>query len=170
MMNRRLFLAAALGAAAVPAAPLIIGGHPAHAKRSIPMKRHIVRARVRSFAESKVGQRVGAGECSDLAEAALAYARAKPGRNYVWGSGPVALHYALPGHIVQFRRTRFTSPDGRSWGTSSQHTAIIAAVHGNGRVTLIEQNVNGARTVMKQDYDLSWPHTGSFVIYQPLYT
>jgi hypothetical protein len=124
-----------------------------------------LRQRILSFAEARMGQTIGRGECTDLVDAALADARAVPQRNYVWGS-PVQLQNAAPGDIIQFFNTSFTSPDGRSqWGTSTQHTAIIAAVNGS-RVTLIEQNVNNNRSVLSNSYDLSWSHTGTFIIYQ----
>jgi uncharacterized protein YkwD len=109
------------------------------------------------------------GECTHLAEAALAYAKAKPARfsakEYVWGN-PVSTPER--GDIIQFWDARFTSPDGRSWwggGAGTHHTAIVLARKGS-VVTLIEQNVNNVRKVMQKDYDLSWPHSGRLVVYR----
>jgi hypothetical protein len=115
-----------------------------------------------------VGQ-IGDGECTHLVEAALAAAGAKPGNfsvsPYDWGADVTSGNWQR-GDILQLEATRFTSPDGNSWwGTSGHHSAIIVAVRGK-VVTLVEQNVNNIRRVAQKDYDLSWPHTGRFVVYR----
>jgi hypothetical protein len=178
--NRRDFLTTlALSAAALPAAALLGGVKQANAWPSNVLSGALSRVqkqtseilqvceRVKNFALTNIGRSFGRGECTDLVDAALAAAKAKPGVNYVWGAGPVALQDAVPGQIIQFWNARFKSPDGNSWWAASKHSAIIVAVKGP-RLTLVEQNVNGVRSTVKKEYDLSWPHEGRFIIYSPM--
>jgi hypothetical protein len=89
---------------------------------------------------------VGDGECTDLVQAALAFAHGGPGNvgvvPYTWGTpvGTKTIANAKRGDIIQFQGTTFTESNGGSWGTSDKHTAIISAINGN-KVTLIEQNM-----------------------------
>src|SRR5262245_9789491 len=174
--NRRRFLTSlALSAAALPAATLLGGAKQAGAFPANDLADALDRAkkqtdaalqvcgRVKDFALANIGRSFGRGECTDFVDAALAAAKAKPGRNYVWGAGPVDLKNAVPGQVIQFWDARFKSPDGNSWWAASKHSAIITGVKGP-RLTLVEQNVNGVRSTAKKDYDLSWPHTGRFLI------
>src|SRR5262245_9860572 len=48
--------------------------------------RALTSSRVVQFAVAVEGQRIGGGECTDLVDAALAHAFAKPGKDYVWGT------------------------------------------------------------------------------------
>ncbi|MFO0964999.1 MAG: hypothetical protein U0793_05335 [Gemmataceae bacterium] len=77
-------------------------------------------AKVLQYAESRLGQLVGRGECWDLANEALAAAGAKqPGRDgfaaYTFGA-EIPLSSIRPGDILQFENVSFkhTDPSG-SW-------------------------------------------------------
>ncbi|MEO8630343.1 MAG: CHAP domain-containing protein [Betaproteobacteria bacterium] len=110
---------------------------------------------VLSFARDKIGQRVGNGECFDLADQALRNAGAKsaahfgtvtPNANYVWGRR-VSLAETRPGDIIQFRNYRYdrTIKTSTTIDTDFQerphHTAIVETVDGAGAITVLEQNV-----------------------------
>ena len=118
---------------------------------------------VYSYAASKIGQKVGDGECATLASEALKAAGAKNfwdlgpvGNNadYVWGSrvatitqGNKSTANIATGDIIQFRNVstynKTTLPDG-SWRSSTSsynhHTAIVKAVSGS-QIYLLQQNV-----------------------------
>jgi hypothetical protein len=117
--------------------------------------------RVLNFARSKMGQQVGNGECWTLAYQALDAAGAKrPGQDglqlYQFGK-VVNLRAVVPGDVLQFENVNFkhTNPNG-SWSSSSypHHTAIVSAVSG-ARITLLNQNVGGNRTVQVSTIDLN---------------
>lgn len=126
---------------------------------------------VLQYASSRMGTRVGRGECFDLADQALRSAGAKSAADYgeitadgdyVWGTS-VELAQVEAGDVIQFRdyrmriTTRVTYPDGSyeeefSEQSRPHHTAIVASVGGGGRLTLYEQNVGSgadARTVQQ---------------------
>lgn len=128
-----------------------------------------VNAQVVSFAQSRMGNRVGRrGECWDLAEEALRSAGARssrdlgpvrPDSDYVWGT-LIPLSSLQAGDIVQFRNynltirtTTTTSSGGGSWNEQTQsrphHTAIVAAIGSNGAIEVYEQNVGRRRVVMR---------------------
>lgn len=112
-------------------------------------------AQVVSFAEGKVGSRVGDGECFALADQALKKAGAKSAEDfgtitdeadYKWGT-QVSLADVKPGDIVQFRDyvvTRREEKEDGAWNERSEkrphHTAIVKSVDGNGLLTVLEQN------------------------------
>lgn len=115
-----------------------------------------LRTLVVAFVRQRLGERVGSGECFDLADTALRDAGAKsaadfgqvtPNGNYRWGTS-INLLQLRTGDIIQFRNYRFarhrTEADG-SWTEDVQerphHTAIVDSVDGGGAVTVLEQNV-----------------------------
>lgn len=137
-------------------------------------------AKVLAFAQSKMGQIVGGGGCTDLVVAALQAAGAKPGSNFeqkgfaVWGA-EVTLAQAKPGDAIQFApgtwfKTVF--PDG-SWITSNMdatlgHAAIIESVNGT-VLTLLEQNAPPGSPVRRSTLDLSSMQPGgSYRIFKPI--
>ncbi|MEO8523022.1 MAG: hypothetical protein ABI603_16780 [Acidobacteriota bacterium] len=111
------------------------------------------------YARGHRGHHVGDGECSTLADRALASAGARgaanfgpvtPDADYVWGT-QVTLDELQPGDIVQFRSYRYDrevsvdNPDGSGTNDASfeerpHHTAIVESINGNGGVTVLEQN------------------------------
>ncbi len=115
---------------------------------------------VAAFARAHVGQKVGDGECTSLAVAALKSAGAK-GRplnrgdgDYVWGRAVDSFREALPGDIVQFRDAVFS---GKRYVTSRRwvswhyeyphHTAVVASIRERGKVVALwHQNVGTTDT------------------------
>jgi hypothetical protein len=114
---------------------------------------------VLKFAEGKEGQKVGSGECFDLADEALKangmktasdYGKVTPDGDYKWGK-PVELNDSQPGDVLQFRNykhrtdTKTENPDG-SGSTGYQtderphHTAVVVGNDGKGNITVLEQN------------------------------
>jgi hypothetical protein len=109
---------------------------------------------VAGFARGKTGQRVGSGECFDLADRALRSAGAKsaadfspvvPNADYQWGAS-INLEALRPGDIIQFRGYRYdrtieTDTDINSnFQERPHHTAIVNSVGAGGAVTVLEQN------------------------------
>jgi hypothetical protein len=108
-------------------------------------------SKVVAFARSKVGQKVGAGECSDLAIAALRAAGGRlPGRGAGWGEERPSLNDARPGDVLQFENAVFVRrrlrPDGALVTLTfsyPHHTAVVSGVRKRGRgvvVTVLHQN------------------------------
>jgi len=120
------------------------------------------------FCRSRIGRRVGDGECATLVTEAFQAIGARrypphgPDADYVWGKSVYGLQVsgglniedgvagsggAQPGDIIQFRNATFkgqqVNADGsrRSWSSRyPHHTAVIASVNG-GRWTVYHQNV-----------------------------
>ena len=118
--------------------------------------------KVLKYAESKMGEGVGRGECWDLAQQALSFAGARNSTdfrsqtrnaNYVWGKS-VSLNQARPGDIIQYRnfsgKKRETQENG-SWkelGFSAEHhTAILSKRLAHGAWRVYQQNNEGQRFV-----------------------
>jgi hypothetical protein len=104
------------------------------------------------FARSKVGEKVGDGQCTSLPAEALRHAGASlPGRgNPSWGDEQKALGNARPGDILIFENVvivqRLPQADGnvvKLTVKSPHHAAIVAGVRGRGRdvrLTILHQN------------------------------
>src|SRR5262249_33553441 len=141
-----------------------------------PAKASIVGDAIVHFAEARLGKcvdrnlqtrsgpcptlpdkQVGDGECTDLVRAALAAEHATPPTFspnwYTWGLHLGVRQSMMPyqkGDIIQFWNYSTKSPDGRSWWSTSHHTAIIVSSirwRFINRITVIEQNNNGVRAV-----------------------
>lgn len=105
------------------------------------------------FAQGKVGQQVGDGECWTLADQALRATGAKPAEGYTFGK-VVSSRDVRPGDIVQFTSARFETANSWSEMGAPNHTAIVETKNGN-VIGLLQQNTNGNRTVSRQELDLS---------------
>jgi CHAP domain len=107
------------------------------------------------FAQDSVSEKVGSGECYDLADKALQGAGAKSApdhgvitgnANYVWGR-EVKLDDVKPGDVLQFKnyamKARVDKADGwsESKETRPHHTAVVESVGSDGTVVVIEQNI-----------------------------
>ena len=140
-----------------------------------------INARVLQFATRHLNQRVGRGECFDLADRALRAAGAQSAADYgeitahgdyQWGLGVAT---PQPGDIIQFRNYRvdIDNESGVGFETrgSPNHTAIIASVGENGVVEVLEQNVYNVRKVKRNTLYLQSGRgirvTGTFRIYRP---
>ncbi len=90
------------------------------------------------------GQRIGNGECTELAKMHLMYSRALPGnfsdyRNYIWGG--MSTNGYRPGDILQFEYCKFSWKTSTSWGeiTMDHHTAIVVSANGS-KLQILQQN------------------------------
>jgi hypothetical protein len=152
--------------------------------------------KVVKFGKDHLDKKVGAGECTDLADAALKQAGAKPRSafkdspnegDYVWGD----LVYALeikdgapketkvpkmsiqPGDVIQLRDTTFKGKNLRGFENYDvnypHHTAVVLAVKKEeGVITVLEQNNNGKKVVMENPYRLTDLRSGWLRIYRPV--
>lgn len=126
---------------------------------------------VASYLTSKMGTRIGGGECSHMAIEALRVSGAKfirwyespPVAELTRGSQVAGKRFQV-GDIVQFENAAFSN--GRF---TRHHTQVVAAVDGNGRITKVfEQNVGGNRTVRRNNaVDLTKLTGGTVTIYRP---
>lgn len=148
---------------------------------------------VYNYALSKLGQKVGDGECAYLAYYALKSSKAKtlenfgptgPNADYVWGKLIVSLTPSnrstskiMPGDIIQFRNVstyqKITNPNGswQSWTANYQHhTAIVAGVSGS-TIKLLHQNVGNnpqtKKTVQQGLINLDSLQSGIMWVYRP---
>ncbi|MBN9417914.1 MAG: CHAP domain-containing protein [Candidatus Eremiobacteraeota bacterium] len=106
---------------------------------------------VLDWAQRQEGQRVGSGECFDLADQALRqngmktasdYGRVTPDADYRWGQA-VPLNQSQPGDILQFRNyeNSTTQADGSGYDRDRpHHTAVVVGNDGHGNITVLEQN------------------------------
>lgn len=148
---------------------------------------------VYNYALSKLGQKVGDGECAYLAYYALKSSKAKtlenfgptgPDADYVWGKLIVSLTPAnrstsqiMPGDIIQFRNVstyqKITNPNGswQSWTSNyPHHTAIVAGISGS-TIKLLHQNVGNnpqtKKTVQQGSINLDSLKSGIMWVYRP---
>lgn len=153
-----------------------------------------VNAKVVEFAQKKLGEQVGNGECWTLAHEAVRSAGAKsspayrdsPGKgDYVWGTPEYAVEAkdgtatetgsaakVRPGQIVQFRDAKFAGrrPGGGTYTmTFPHHTAVVQTVSPDGKtVGILHQNHNGKKTVAELTLPLADLQSGWLRVYQPL--
>jgi hypothetical protein len=108
------------------------------------------------FARSKLGQKVGNGECTSLAVAALRHCGAQrpdPVEG-IWGEEVKSLRDLQPGDILQFENAVFRKQQYRPDGalltltyTYPHHTAIVARVRKRGPrpvLVILHQNAGAA--------------------------
>jgi hypothetical protein len=121
-----------------------------------------------AYAADRLGQTIGNGECWTLVDAAMADAGAKrPGTGglgtYEFGGQVYAIY--VPGDIMQFENVVFTYSNGRT-ENYPHHTAIIESVSGTS-ITILNQNVNGVRSVVRSTLDLNAQNSGTIRVYRP---
>jgi hypothetical protein len=142
--------------------------------------------KVVEFARSRLGQRVGDGECSALATEALRYAGATPrGHGRRWGEELPSVREARPGDILQFEDAVFVRrrlrPDGALVTLEARyprHTAIVSGVRGRGKgviVTILHQNAGIAggddedlKVVQRWTINLAEMKSGTLKAYRPV--
>lgn len=143
--------------------------------------------KVVAFARSKLGQKVGDGECTALAAEALRHAGIRPRRfrGGSWGEEVAALRDVRPGDILQFEDAVFVRHLALDNGgilttttTYPHHTAIVAAVRRRGPrpiLVILHQNVSApgeddaGRKVVRQDtLNFAEKRRGSIRAYRPV--
>lgn len=125
--------------------------------------------KILAYARALIGQKDGDGECTTLVENALTkgkarraedYGKVGPDTDYKWGTR-VPLARVHPGDIVQFRDYSFhmtvvtQTRTGNRIETLTQtneqsrphHTAIVEKVHGDGSLTVLEQNIEAGPVI-----------------------
>ncbi len=139
-----------------------------------------VNEQVVEFARSKLGQKVGDGQCSTLAAEALRYAggRIRQGDDGVWGDELKSLLNAKPGDIVQFENVVFQYTYLREDGatitqtnTFEHHTAVITRVRKRGTkpiLVVLHQNVGGIQIVEEWTMNMAHKKRGTVKIYRPV--
>ena len=130
-----------------------------------------INVRVANFAVEHLGKQIGNGECWTLAKEALASAGAQPPRDYVFGRELGRGEPWLPGDIIQFSSCHFVDVQPHRRTTfdlgSPNHTAIIHSLQ-NGKVVILQQNVNGDRHVQTQTLNFANMVGGSFKLFRPV--
>lgn len=153
----------------------------------------VLNPKVAAFARSNVSKQVGDGECAALAVEALKAVGAKPfgtwkdspnPGDYVWGSLVYGLGYkdgvrsedvalgttVLAGDIVQYRDAEFKgklASGGTYTSSAPHHTAVVVGVRNNGKsLVVLEQNVNGRKTVGESTIHLNDLHSGWVKVYR----
>ena len=142
--------------------------------------------RVVEFARSKIGQKVGDGECSALAAEALRAAGAKVSRGSTgWGEPLPSLKDARPGDILQFENAVFVhtefTPEGALLTVNFRfphHTAIVTGVRKRRKgnlLTVLHQNagVDGGsdaerKLVQQWVVNLAEQRKGTVKAYRPV--
>ena len=145
------------------------------------------------FARKNIGKQVGDGECAALAAEAFKEAGAKGhgqykdspnDGDYVWGELVYGLEIApnlrtestpvgttvKPGDIVQFRDAKFSGKAGGGTYTSeaSHHTAVVVGASKDGKtLEVLQQNVNGKKTVAAATIKLNDLQSGWVKVYRP---
>jgi hypothetical protein len=136
------------------------------------------------FARSKVGQKVGNGDCAALASEALRSAGARR-RGPAWGDELPSVAEARPGDVLVFEDTVFVRTRVRRDGAvetltarSAHHVAIVASVRGRGRravLTVLQQNVGfegtpeaEAKVVRAGTINLAEMKRGTLRVYRPV--
>lgn len=147
---------------------------------------------VARFCQANLGQKVGSGECADLATLALRAAGGKTPRDfqdhpgagdYVWGELVAAVEVAngkrklegrlaavQAGDIIQYRDAVFKGkfPGGTYTAKAAHHTSVLMAVAPNGRdLKVWEQNRSGQKIVSVAEVRLGDLKEGWVRIYRP---
>jgi hypothetical protein len=132
------------------------------------------------YARSKLGERVGDGECSSLAAEALRHAGAKVrrGDQGSWGEELKSLLDAKPGDILQFEGAAFSHTSFRDDGAKftqmmlfPHHTAIVARVRKRGAkpvLVVLHQNVGETKVVQEWTINIADKKRGTVKLYRPV--
>ena len=132
------------------------------------------------YAVTRLGKKVGQGECWDLPFHGLQAINAKTphdlGKNlYVWGE-PISLSDARRGDILQFegvviRRTWRTEKgtEWKEWSFRDKHSAIVESVNGV-FFHLLNQHIGGKKTVTRLEIPLGdeFITRGTIRAYRPI--
>lgn len=118
-----------------------------------------------NYARSMVGQKVGNGQCTELAIAALRSVNAEVKMDYTWGQ-EVRVDEVQPGDVMQLQSPSFEYSDGRKFWSDGPHTAVVVGVKGS-EIEVLEQNVAGS-PVQAGQYDARYLKAGTMKFYRPV--
>ena len=123
------------------------------------------------FVQSKIGKKVGHGECWDLAAEALIAAGAMWDGKYAWGLViDPEKDAVIPGDVVQFENVVFEWEADNSLYRENMphHTAIIIEVKSPGVFVIAHQNFGQqGRKVGTGDLVLAYKKKGKLTVYRP---
>jgi hypothetical protein len=126
-------------------------------------------AAVLAFAESKIGEKVGNGQCWTLAAEALKSAGAKHANGYTFGKKLDKDAEILPGDIFQFTSAKFSGIKGNyKWTVTlgePHHTAVVGKVIGKTKYEILEQNPGPVKRATIDFDDLK---SGSWEAWRPV--
>lgn len=137
---------------------------------------------VLEYGKTKLGHKVGRGECWDLPYEALRYAKANTPHElgqglYVWGRRIEELNDAEPGDILQFEKVHierhWVTGDGRpAWETMDfrdKHSAIVERVESGMWFTVLNAHIKGNPKVTRLRMNLSPENikSGTIYLYRP---
>ncbi|MDW3191082.1 MAG: hypothetical protein R8G66_01920 [Cytophagales bacterium] len=133
--------------------------------------------KVIEYVNKNMRQKVGRGECWDLAAGALAYSNAYFDRS----SKKTVTIYGrelnpkndeiLPGDMIQFKNVRMKWREGNTYHQSSmiKHTAIVYEVNGPGDYEIAHQNTGAwGKKVGVSNLKLSRMTSGRIWVYRPV--
>jgi hypothetical protein len=124
-----------------------------------------------AFVTDHFGQRVGGGECWDLAAQALDGAQARWDGAYLYGKPVDPLKECVyPGDIIRFQKVTIRHfEDGRTTTERmSEHTAIILEVRGPATYVVGHQNTSDTgRKVGSSTVDLHHVVSGKYTVFRP---
>lgn len=151
--------------------PILLFALAAHAlaAQAQTSERPPVGEAVATFAEARMGQQVGRGECWDLAQYALDHAHARWDGRYGFGD-KVGKTDVQRGDIVQFDKVLIERRTGRSVEQVNMgpHTGIVLEVEAPGRFVMAHQNFGPeGRTVSRYELALDQVKRGRITFYRP---
>ena len=120
---------------------------------------------VLNFATNNIGNRIGRGECWDLADQALRAVGAVPARGYTFGDR-IDVDDVIPGDILQFTSARFDEPGYWVIMGVPNHTAVVQA-DGQDRLFILQQNFAGKRYVTTYDMNPDNMTSGTLEAFRP---
>jgi hypothetical protein len=128
--------------------------------------------RIVDFAQSKLHQKVGMGECWDLAAEALEAAGAKWNHEYKFGRLiDISKECIYVGDIIQFEKVKIDYKENNTHYRESlpHHTAIVYEIEEQDEFTLIEQNTGRlGEKVGLSPLQLRNIKAGKYKIYRPV--
>lgn len=124
------------------------------------------------FALSKEKQKVGRGECWDLAAEALDKAGAKWDHHFEFGKliDPKKGDCLSPGDIFQFEKVHLSYDTEKSHYEESyeHHTAILVKINPDGSMMMAQQNTSDhGKKVSIDSFDFKNLKSGTITIYRP---
>lgn len=126
--------------------------------------------KVIEYVNSVIGKKVDRGECWDLANQALTYAKAKWTFPTTYGK-PIAYQkeQLYPGDLIQITNVVMETKTDTSivrW-KMTEHTAIVYEVISHSTIKIAEQNVNKVKKVQLNNWNLNDIKSGKMQFYRP---